>query len=85
MTSPPVNGRLDERYAHPLFRAALLQVAGRNGRIDVRFLGNYLGKSADRVIDIGVDGKPDLVALEAGPTLHGTRRWRVVSKGGQHG
>ena len=81
----PVNGRLDERYANPVFRAALLQVAGRSGRIDIRFLGNYLGKSADRVIDIGVGGKPDLAALEAGPTLHGNRRWRVVSKGGQHG
>ena len=79
----PMNGRLDERHAHPLFRAALLQVAGRGGRIDVRALGAYLGKSADRVIDIGTDSKRDLVALEGGSLLHGNRRWRVVSKGGQ--
>jgi putative DNA primase/helicase len=81
----PVTGRPDEhirRLAHPSFHAALVQVAGRSGKIEVRTLGKYLGQSADRVVDIGADGEPDLVTLEAGSMLDGNRRWRVVSKDG---
>ena len=68
------------RQAHPLFHTALVQVAGRSGKIDVRALGIYLGQSADRVINLGTGDEPDLVALVAGPVLDGNRRWRVVSK-----
>jgi hypothetical protein len=73
----PVIGNPDEhvrRQAHPLFHAALVLVAGRSGKIDARALGNYLSKSAGRVIDLG-DG--DLVAVEAGNLLHGNLQWRV--------
>jgi hypothetical protein len=44
-------------HAHPLVRDALLLVAGRSGKIETRLLGNWLGKSAGRIIDIGEDGK----------------------------
>jgi hypothetical protein len=68
------------RHAHPSLREALLMVAGKSGRIDIRALGQWLGKSADRVIDIGDEGARDFVALEEGNVLHGARRWRVVQK-----
>ena len=66
------------RHAHPLLRDALLLVAGRSGKIDTRLLGNWLGRSAGRVIDIGENGASDEVVLEAGPLLHGSGQWHVV-------
>ena len=66
------------RDAHPLLRAALLQVAERGGKIDTRILGNWLGKNAGRVIDIGENGASEEVVLEAGPLLHGSGQWHVV-------
>ena len=68
------------RHAHPSLREALLMVAGKGGRIDTRTLGNWLGKSTDRVIDLGENGATDFAALEGAPLLDGARRWRVVQK-----
>jgi putative DNA primase/helicase len=68
------------RHAHPALREALLMVAGKSGRIDIRALGQWLGKSAGRVINLGEDGANDFVALEEGTLLHGARRWRVIQK-----
>jgi hypothetical protein len=68
------------RHAHPSLREALLMVAGKSGRIDIRALGQWLGKSAGRVINLGEDGANDFVALEEGTLLHGARRWWVIQK-----
>ena len=68
------------RHAHPALREALLMVAGKSGRIDIRALGQWLGKSAGRVINLGEDGANDFVALEEATLLHGARRWRVIQK-----
>jgi hypothetical protein len=68
------------RHAHPALREALLMVAGKSGRIDIRALGQWLGKSAGRVINLGEDGANDFVALEEGTLLHGARRWWVIQK-----
>jgi putative DNA primase/helicase len=68
------------RHAHPSLRDALLMVAGKSGRIDTRVLGIWLGKSADRVIDIGENDANDFVALEEGKLLRGNRQWHVIQK-----
>jgi putative DNA primase/helicase len=68
------------RHAHPSLREALLMVASKSGRIDIRALGQWLGKSAGRVINLGEDGANDFVALEEGTLLHGARRWWVIQK-----
>ena len=84
MISFEIEGTTERRFrpAHPLLRDALLQVAGRNGKIDTSVLGRWLGKNADRVIDLGEKLAPDEVTLEAGPLWHGTGQWQVRKKSG---
>jgi putative DNA primase/helicase len=74
------------RCAHPLLRDALLMVAGKSGKIDIRLLGApWLGKSADRVIDLSDNGAGDFFALETAGLLHGNRQWKVVKKSDERG
>jgi hypothetical protein len=51
-----------------------MNVAGRSGKIDVRLLGQWLGRHADRIVDL--DGG-DFVALKMAGLLHGNRQWKV--------
>jgi putative DNA primase/helicase len=67
----PEPGTLDR------LRDALLVVAGRGGKIEIRLLGQWLGKNVDRVVDLGGG---DLVVLEKAGLLHGVQQWRVVSQ-----
>ena len=70
-------------HTHPALRSALLTVAGRGGAIDPRALGQWLGRSKNRVVNLsGEDDAKDEVALEPGGILHGSNRWRVVTRSG---
>jgi hypothetical protein len=60
---------------NPVLHDALLIVAGRSGVVDIRVLGQWLGRHADRVVGLG--GR-DFVAMEMAGTVHGFRRWRVT-------
>ena len=63
--------------------SALLTVASRGGAIDPRALGQWLGRSKNRVVNLsGDDESKDEVALEPGGILHGSNRWKVVTRNG---
>lgn len=61
----------------PALRNALLTVASRSGKIDVGVLARWLGKHADRVVDI--DDGQKLAIVKAG-VLNGTQQWRIIQK-----
>jgi hypothetical protein len=71
---PGTINRYVEEPTHPGLRNALMAVAGRGGKVDVGALGQWLGKSADRVVDLG-DGS--FVVLKMVAIVRGTREWAV--------
>ena len=69
-------GPREREPLNPGLRSALLFVANRGGKIDVRALGIWLGKSVDRRVDVG-NGRP-LRIIKAGEDHSGAQRWKVT-------
>ena len=69
-------GPREREPLNPELRSALLLVANRGGKIDVRALGIWLGKSVDRRVDVG-NGRP-LRIIKAGEDHSGAQRWKVT-------
>jgi putative DNA primase/helicase len=71
----------EKQFTHGNLRDALLAVAGKGGEIDVRLLGNWLGRSAvDRVVDLGLPTAPERVALVKAGEKTGTALWRLEKR-----
>ena len=66
-------GFLDDNKANG-FRDALLTVAGSGNLVDVRRLGNWLGRNKDRVVD-------GMKIVLAG-IRNGTNYWQLLSASG---
>ena len=80
-TPEPGNPGLHVRsYVRPTLRNAILTVAGRGGAIETRVFGQWLGRSKNRVVNLGDDDAKDLVALEPATVLHGAQQWKVVNR-----
>jgi putative DNA primase/helicase len=69
-------GPREREPLNPELRSALLLVANRAGKIDVRALGIWLGKSVDRRVGVG-DGR-SLRVIKAGEDHSGAQRWKVT-------
>jgi hypothetical protein len=68
----------DRPLLNPDLRDALLSVAGRGGRIDVRALGNWLAKHVGRAVNMG-DGRTLKIA-KALTLLNGNLQWQVIER-----
>jgi putative DNA primase/helicase len=68
----------DRPLLNPDLRDALLSVAGRGGRIDVRALGNWLAKHVGRAVNMG-DGRTLKIA-KALTLLNGNLQWEVIER-----
>jgi hypothetical protein len=64
----------------PDLHDALMEVAGRGGRIDGRVLGNWLAYRADRVVNLSDNLLRDFVAIEAAGHKRGVALWRLAER-----
>ena len=71
----------EKQFTHRNLRDALLEVAGKGGELDARLLGNWLARSAvDRVVDLGLPGTPERVAILKAGEKQGTALWKLEKR-----
>jgi len=59
----------------------LLEVANKVGDPDARLLGNWLTRSAvDQVVDLGLPGAPERVAIIKAGEKQGTALWKLEKR-----
>jgi hypothetical protein len=68
----------DRPLLNPELRDALLSVAGRSGRIDVRALGHWLARHVGRAVEMG-DGRTLKIA-KALTLWNGNLQWQVIER-----
>jgi hypothetical protein len=65
-----------DKISHPDLHYALMEVAPRSGKVDIRVFGQWLAKNADRIIEL--DDKTSVILKTSG-ILNGIRQWQVRS------
>jgi putative DNA primase/helicase len=71
----------EKQFTHGNLREALLEVANKVGDPDARLLGNWLTRSAvDRVVDLGLPGEPERVAIIKAGEKQGTALWKLEKR-----
>ena len=66
---------------NPDLHDVLMAVAGRNGKIDSRALGNWLANhAADRVVNLADELKPEPFAMVRSGERQGVAQWKLTAR-----